>query len=380
MRPFVFSCDAHIVEPPDLFTSGMPDSMKQWAPNAQIDKDKGLRAMRLGDTVLFRIPIGFHTHKVGEADDTGDVTRLGTRDLKLRIKDMQRDGVDAEIAFPSLGLLLNRIADRAAAREACRIYNDWLWKYLDGLHSKLIPAAAIPLVDMEDGIAELKRVIAKGYPTIMMPVVNLAGMPLYNEAAWDPFFAICAEASVPLSFHTGVGNVTLRPIKGPGGALFNYTRQMNDAVDVITQLVGGGVLDRNPTAHILFAEHGAGWLFGLAERMDEVYFGHAPSIHPKLSRKPSEIVRDQVHCAFQNDIGSLVTVKGLSAANFLFATDYPHSEGTFPYSPKLVSKIMANPELSEADKAAVLGMNAAKLNHITPEKVAAETAAYLQRA
>ena len=72
----------------------------------------------------------------------------------------------------------------------------------------------------------------------------------------------------------------LRALKGPGGALFNYTRQMNDAVDVITQLVGGGVLDRNPKAHILFAEHSAGWLWGLAERMDEVYHGHSNSVEP----------------------------------------------------------------------------------------------------
>jgi predicted TIM-barrel fold metal-dependent hydrolase len=377
MRPFVFSCDAHIVEPPDLFTNGLPEHLRQWAPNAEIDKVKGMRSMKLGDTLLFKIPIGFHAHKVGDADDTGDVTRLGQRDLKLRIKDMQRDGVDAEIAFPSLGLLLNRITDPEAAREACRIYNDWLWGYVEGLRSKLVPAAAIPLVNMDDGIAELKRVIAKGFPTIMMPLINFDTVPLYNDAAWDPFFAICAEAGIPLSYHTGVGNVNLRPIRGPGGALFNYTRQMNDAVDVITALVGGGVLDRNPKAHILFAEHGAGWLFGLAERMDEVYIGHAPMIQPKLSRMPSEIVRDQVHCAFQNDLGSLLTVRGLSAANFLFATDYPHSEGTFPYSPKLVDRVMADQGLAPEEKAAVLGMNAARLFRISPEKVAAETSAYL---
>jgi predicted TIM-barrel fold metal-dependent hydrolase len=376
--PFIFSCDAHIVEPNDLFTTGLPAHLRQWAPNALIDN--GFRHMRLGDTTLFKIPLGFHAHKVGSADDTGDIRRLGTRDLALRLADMERDGVDAEIAFPSLGLLINRIEDREAVREAARIYNDWLWDYLDGLRSKLVPAAAIPLVAMEDGITELKRVIAKGYRTIMMPLINFDSVPAYNDAAWDPFFALCAEAGIPLSFHTGVGNVNLRPLKGPGGALFNYTRQMNDAVDVIAALVGGGVLDRNPDAHVLFAEHGAGWLMGLAERMDEIYAGHAPSIQPKLSRKPSEIVRDQVHCAFQNDIGCLMTVKGLSAGSFLYATDYPHSEGTFPYSRSVVEQIEAMPELTAEQKAAVLGLNAARLFGITPEQVAAETKAYLERA
>jgi predicted TIM-barrel fold metal-dependent hydrolase len=372
MRPFVFSCDAHIVEPNDLFTTQM--SAPQWAPNAIVEN--GMRHMRLGENLLFKVPVGFHSHKVGDSDDT-DIRRLGQRDLVKRLADMQRDGVDAEIAFPSLGLLINRITDRAAALEAARIYNDWLWDYLDGLRSKLVPAAAIPLISLEDGIGELNRVIAKGYKTVMMPLINFGTVPTYNDAAWDKFFGICAAAGIPLSFHTGVGNVNLRPLKGAGGALFNYTRQMNDAVDVIAALVGGGVLDRNPDAHILFAEHGAGWLLGLAERMDEVYDGHAPSIQPKLSRKPSEIVRDQVHCAFQNDIGCLLTVPGLSADNFLFSTDYPHSEGTFPFSQNYVHQVEAMTDLTRDEQEAVLGLNAARLFNITPQQVYQETELYL---
>src|SRR5690606_20644286 len=117
-------------------------------------------------------------------------------------------------------------------------------------------------------------------------------MDNYNEPVWDPIFALAAENHVPLVFHTGVGTVGIRALKGPGSGMYNYTRQMNDAVDVIAMLVSGGVLDRHPNAHILFAEHSAGWLWGLAERMDEIYEGHAPVVHPKLSRKPSQIIRD----------------------------------------------------------------------------------------
>jgi predicted TIM-barrel fold metal-dependent hydrolase len=372
MRPFVFSCDAHIVEPPDLFTKGLPANLQHWAPNVEID-EKRMRLNKLGNNVIFKIPVDFHTHKVGDSDDL-DVRRLGARDLKLRFADMERDGVDAELVFPSLGLLVSRIPDRDASREACRLYNDWAWDYLDGIRSKLIPAAIIPLVNIEDGIEELKRVIAKGYRAVMMPPAGLDSAPRYNDPAWDTFFALCAEAKVPLVFHTGTGNVNLRAIRGPGAALFNYARQMNDAVDVIAALIGGGILDRNPDAHILFVEAGAGWLLGLAERMDEVYEGHAPSISPKLSRLPSQIVRDQVHCSFQNDLGCLLTIKGLGIGNFLFATDYPHSEGTFPYSRELVAGMFEQvPELSQDDQAALLGMNAARMFGITPQQVAEET-------
>ena len=376
MRPFVFSCDAHILEPGDLFTAGLPDHLKAWAPNAEVD-DKGMRLNKIGNTTIFKIPANFHAHKVGDSNDL-DTRRKGIRDLGKRLLDMERDGIDAELCFPSLGLLTSRITDADASAACCRLYNDWAWNYVKGLRNKLIPAACIPLVNMEDALTELDYIIQKGYKAIMMPTAGLDSMPTYNNEAWDVFVNKCAANNIPLVFHTGVGNVNIRAIRGAGGALFNYTRQMNDATDVIAAMVGGGVLDRNPSAKILFVECGAGWLLGLAERMDEVYFGHAPSIKPKLSRKPSEIVRDQVHCSFQNDSSCLLTRHELSIQNFLFASDYPHSEGTFPFSQDIIKQAFAkHPDLTNDEKAAVLGLNAAAMFGINAEDVANETHAFL---
>lgn len=377
MRPFVFSCDAHIAEPADLFTSNMPASMKDYVIHGEAQE--GIRITRIGDKVILKIQTDFHSHKTGQGDAgptaapdrsctdaqenfvsdcAVDTKRRGARDLDLRLADMDRDGVDAELVFPSLGLMLPRIADSAAQAEACRIYNDWAWDFTAPVRDRLIPVAMIPCIDFDLALAECRRTAAKGFAAFCV----WEGLNNYNDPRWDPIFAFAGDNDIPLVFHTGVGDIALRALKGPGGALFNYTRQMNDAVDIITQLVAGGVLDRNPKAHILFAEHSAGWLYGLAERMDEVYQGHAPVISPKLSRLPSEIVRDQVHCALQNDTGSLVTAKGIGIGALLFATDYPHSEGTFPFSRDVVDRMIAqHPDCSKDDFVAVLGGNAARL-------------------
>ena len=216
----------------------------------------------------------------------------------------------------------------------------------------------IPCINLDDALAECKRTAAMGYAAFTL----WEGMDNYNEECWDPIFAFAAEKNIPLVFHTGVGDIPIRAKRGPGSGMYNYTRQMNDAVDIIAQLVAGGVLDRNPGAHILFAEHSAGWLWGLAERMDEIYEGHAPVVYPKLSRKPSQIIRDQVHCALQNDVGSVGTRKGVGIGALLFATDYPHSEGTFPFSQSVIDRMYdENKDASESDFIAVLGGNAAKL-------------------
>src|SRR5690606_12283986 len=333
---------------------------------------------KIGDQEALKVRRNFHQHKTGKvaediveedrsctddkenfiSDCAVDTTRRGARDLQLRAEDMDRDGVDAELVFPSLGLLLPRIPDRDGQRESCKIYNDWALAYCAPLKERLIPAAMIPCVDLGDALAESQRCIDKGFAALCL----WEGMDNYNDPAWDPIFKLAGDNDVPLVFHTGVGNVGIRAAKGPGSGMFNYTRQMNDAVDIITLLVSGGVLDRNPKAHILFAEHSAGWLWGLAERMDEIYEGHAPAIYPKLSRMPSQIIRDQVHCALQNDVGSVATRRGVGVDALLFATDYPHSEGTFPFSQKVVDKMMAvNADASMADFVAILGGNAAKL-------------------
>lgn len=378
LRPFVFSCDAHISEPRDLMTANLPPELQKWAINGDRTEDGKYMITKIGDTEILRVRMNFHGHKVktaGESDVTEDrscedqnenfvsdcavdTQRRGSRDLDLREADMDRDGVDAELVFPSLGLMIPRIPDRDGQRESCKIYNDWALPYCEPMKDRLIPTALIPCIDLDDALAETLRVIDMGYAAICL----WEGMENYNDPAWDPIFKAAGDNDVPIVFHTGVGNTGIRAMKGPGSAMYNYTRQMNDAVDIITALVAGGVLDRNPKAHILFAEHSAGWLWGLAERMDEIYEGHAPAVHPKLSRMPSQIIRDQVHCSLQNDIGAVGTRKGVGIDALLFATDYPHSEGTFPFSMDVVDRMMeVNSDATMEEFIAVLGGNAAKL-------------------
>jgi len=364
-RPFVFSCDAHIAEPSDLFTERMPKHLSQFAITLSTEGNR--RLYKVGDRVVMRFIPDFPAHKTGKTDDeffkqssnVVDTKRRGVRDLALRAEDMDRDGVDAELCFPTVGLLVARIGDREGERVAAQIWNDWAWEYTAPLRDRLIPAAIIPSHDFDDALAECKRAAEMGFAAFSL----FEGLNNYNDPRWDPIFAFAGEAGIPIAFHTGFGDISLRPINGPGGAVFNYTRQMNDAIDIITQLVAGGVLERNPKAHIVFAEHSAGWLWSLAERMDEVYIGHANSVEPKLKRMPSEIVRDQVHSAFQNDTNSTMAIrKGIGTSALMFATDYPHSEGTFPFTGDVIRDLrVKNPDVTPEELVEMLGGNAARL-------------------
>jgi len=161
--------------------------------------------------------------------------------------------------------------------------------------------------------------------------------------------------------HTGTGRADVREERGPGGAIINYTIQMCDAQRAVMYLIGGGVLDRFPGAKVALIESGASWLAAVAERMDEVNEAHEMFVSPKLSLTPREIVQRQVYASFQYDRACIMsrTVTGHQA--LLWGSDYPHHEGTFPRSRDVLGRLFDGIEISDTEKADIVGGNAARL-------------------
>jgi predicted TIM-barrel fold metal-dependent hydrolase len=195
----------------------------------------------------------------------------------------------------------------------------------------------------------------------MLPSAVPPGLPAYNQDVWDPVFALAGELGVALVMHTGTGLADVVVERGPGAAVINYTHQMLDAQNSIMALVAGGVLDRFPATQMAVIESGASWLAGLSERMDEVYHAHAAYVAPKLSRTPGEIIRSQVKCSFQSD-RACIRSRGVTGHEaLLWGSDYPHAEGTFPRSREVIARLFEGVEISEREKADILGGNAARL-------------------
>jgi predicted TIM-barrel fold metal-dependent hydrolase len=229
----------------------------------------------------------------------------------------------------------------------------------------------LPVRDFSNTVSELKRLGGLGYTAAMLPTVTPAGVPRYNNELWDPIFELAGELGIVFVLHTGTGQEDVVVLRGAGGAVVNYTRQMNDAADAIMMLVAGGLLDRHPRAKIACIEAGASWLPALAERMDEVYDAHFVMVRPKLGRMPSQIIRDQVACSFQYDRACIMARSVVGHQAFLWGSDYPHAEGTFPNSPLVISKLFDGIDISEREKADILGGNAARLFRLKRPEFAA---------
>ena len=356
MSNFVFSMDSHVVEPKTLWQDNLPSRFK----------DRALRSERQ-DKYIVMIADNKPLHRMQLGDGNSDNPRIGGTEPELRIKDMAKDGIDAELMFPNLGTMIYAIEDGELALACCRVYNDWAIKQFGAYRDTFVPAATLPMRDVAETLDEFRRVVELGYRSVMLPTVPPGGVR-YNDPALDPIWALAEERRIPISFHIATGHSPVFE-RGPGGAVINYTKLSFLTQDLVSYFVCGGALDRHPGMKISVIEAGASWIAALGERMDESYDAHQYYVKPKLSRKPSEILHSQVAATFQYDRACLRTIDITGHKCLVWASDYPHMEGTFPHSQAVIDKLFDGVDLSDEVKADILGGNAAELYGITPRKL-----------
>jgi predicted TIM-barrel fold metal-dependent hydrolase len=166
----------------------------------------------------------------------------------------------------------------------------------------------------------------------------------WNHDVWEPFWTTVEELGMVLASHIGSEakdpeGKGFQTYRGPGGAVLNYVETAFGGQRLATMLVASGVLDRHPGLRLLISEGGASWLPFVADRMDESYRQHGPWVRPKLSRPPSEILRQQVYASFQHDRSAVAIHTHLGYPNILWGSDYPHMEGTFGHSQKTLHEL-----------------------------------------
>ena len=118
----------------------------------------------------------------------------------LRLADMDRDGVPAQVMF---GPVYSINTDDPALRDACyRAYNDWLAEFCSVASDRLIGVAMLP--PLPDGaIKELYRLAEKtGHRQVNLQIATVT--PRLDDPAWEPFWAAIEDTGLILSFHVTV--------------------------------------------------------------------------------------------------------------------------------------------------------------------------------
>ena len=114
--------------------------------------------------------------------------------------------------------------------------------------------------------------------------------------------------------------------------MINYAKVGLLSAETLCYFAASGVLERFPDLRLVFVETGAGWFAYCCERMDEAFEEHEQWVKPKLAEPPSAYVKRQCHVTLGADRAPLLTREITGIEPLLWASDYPHPEGTFPES------------------------------------------------
>lgn len=285
---------------------------------------------------------------------------------KLRLADMDRDGVDATVMYGPIVPLL--ISDPELRKACYRAYNDWLAEFCATAPERLVGAGLIPIDDPADAAEEVRHLKSAGLRTGMFLAARVE-RPLWDDT-WEPLWAAAAETGIAIGFHLGGGLRTVA-FSGPhanhpgnmGVRVGCSTMQMDEP---FTAVIFSGALERHPTLKIVLAETGIGWLPYLLERMDDTYqkFLDAPAYWKaqgglRVTMPPSAYWRRQVWATFQTDLVGLRLLDVLGEDRVMWASDYPHADSTWPESQ---SAIEANfKDVAPAARRRILCDNAREL-------------------
>jgi len=363
----IISADSHFVEPPEMWAERLDKKFRDKAPHTV----KGLDG-RKGEFFVCEninpIPVagffgaGVPTEELAEHTKKGfEAAPASVWDPAARIKDQERDGLEAEVIYTSMGMPLYGLND-VELRDACfRTYNDWSVEYCSHDPKRLLPLGLISLEDIQAGTKELERIAQKGMRGAMIWAEPPDDRP-YSHTDYDPFWAAASDLSMPLSLHILTGS------KGMGIDFFadNLALQVStlhhEVERSIAVFVLGGVLERFPKLTIVSAENDVAWMPYFMWRMDFAHrrIGAVSSV--KLSLKPSDYVKRQVYATFIEEPILLDGYHRYAADNAMWSSDYPHTAAIWPRSQEFIKDTFS--ELSETDRKKLIHDTAARVYRI----------------
>ncbi len=330
----IYSCDDHLdmnAVPPELWQERAPAKFRDAMP--RVIEQRGQKFWSVGGR-----PFGVSGRYQGAIQSAID--RAGVEDdgfrastPKLRLEDMQRDGIWASIVYGPSSLFRYPIDDPEASQWAIRAWNDWAAECFNAhAPERLLALPELPMDSPEVAAAELRRVAKQGH--------RGAGINGFHadlsDRAWDPLWAEAAESGLPISFHIGGGTRT-DPRKG-GLAIAAFAAIAPMQMDeILSLLIYAGVLERHPKLRVVLAESGVGWLPYFVARMDAIFDKHcAPHPEYSIHTKPSELFHRQVYATFEEEPLGPTLIPLLGPDNFMWACDYPHPDSTWPESRKAI--------------------------------------------
>ncbi len=362
----VISSDNHIIEPVDLWTSRGESKFKDRMPHVERLEEgdywicEGVKEMSIAAGT-----------QVGLRFEEPEKLRFGggrTEDVppggyipEEHVKDMDIDGIDVSIVYPTTALGLYSVPDGELLNSIFRTYNDWVGEFCSAVPERLEGIAMINLDDVRTGIKEVERCAKLGLAGAAITAYPPQARP-YDKPEYEPLWAAAQDLAMPLSLHTGTnrkdGFVNTDTVTASFMTNFDYWVRMS-----LGDMIFSGVFERYPKLQVGSIEYALAWAPHFLSRMDIMYSETGVELTQGYRFKgdalPSDFFHDNVFLGFQEDAVGIRLRDIIGVDNLQWGADYPHPESTFPRSRQIIEEILL--DCTEEERAKIVGGNAARV-------------------
>lgn len=360
MRPYkLISSDSHVSMPDDAWGEYLDPEFRDRAPRIERTAEGDFRVFEGKRSPIFAIgnmagkrPEEFSLN-VRRLDDQ----RAGAWDPGERLQDMDMDGVDAEVLYVG-GPLVTK--DRDLRLNSVRGYNRWLSDFCSHAPRRLLGMAAIPVDTPDLAVGEIRYAKERGLAGGYIPLFPDEGD--YGEEKWDPMWEAFLDTGLPLAMHVGgrrPGTPVANLYESAPRFMTGLVMSKFTMAEAISELIHGLVPQRYPDLRIIAVEGQIGWISFFEYYSDHLWEKHRYWTDSKLEEPPSVYFRRQFFATFMEDPVGLRERHHIGIDNVMWASDYPHSETTWPNSKKLTDEWFLSFPPDERDR--ILWRNCADL-------------------
>ncbi len=356
----LISSDSHVTMPDAAWQEYLDPGLRDRAPRIEHTDE--------GDFRVFegrRTPIMTLDNLAGKKPEEFklnvrklDEQRSGAWDPAARIKDMDADGIDAEVLYVGGPL---QTADTELRLASVRGYNRWLSDFGSHAPGRLLGMAAIPIDTPERAVEEIhfaaaQTGLAGGYIPLFPPEGD------YGDEKWNPIWEAFLDTGLPVGLHVGgrrPGTPVVSIYESAPRFMTGLVMSKLTMAEAVSELIHGLVMQRYPELKFIAVEGQIGWISFFQYYSDHIWEKHRYWTGSELKEPPSHYFRRQVFATFMEDPVGLREREHIGIDNIMWASDYPHSETTWPDSKKLTDGWFASFDAEERDR--ILWKNCAEL-------------------
>ena len=310
------------------------------------------------------------------------------RDTDLRIRnwdddrrdaDQLADGVVGEVLFPNTvppfypGFVLfaqpPKPEEYARRRAGIQAHNRWLADFCSRRPGRRAGVGQIFVNDIDDAIEDATWIKENGLtggvllPTVAPDVTWV--QPLYDPA-YDRLWAALQDLDIPVNLHGGTGSPNYG--RYPAVPMIMISEVPFYGIRAFTHMLLAGVFERFPKMKYVMTEIGASNFPPLLENLDRVIKSVQSGSIGELKYRPEDALPRTATEYFQQSVWLGASFPGphdvaamdlLGDDRFMWGSDYPHDEGTGPYTREHLRQVFCDVE--ESTMRRILGENAAKL-------------------